>query len=109
MAKVRFITLEKLLEMRENDEPFTLVDTLPEDTFADGHIPGAINIPSDEIVQQAAERIDKDKPVVTYCVGYACPASTVAARKLLDTGYTEVLDFKGGTDVWTEAGLDLET
>jgi phage shock protein E len=36
--------IEKLLEMRSNDEKFTLVDVLSEENYKDGHIPGAINI-----------------------------------------------------------------
>lgn len=109
MSKLIFITLEKVLEMKENGEPFTLVDTLPENFFKDCHLPGAINIPSKDIAQEAEKKIDRNIPVVTYCAGYTCPVSTRAAKKLLEMGYSQVFDFKGGIEIWKEAGLPLET
>lgn len=109
MAKIRFITLEKLLEMMENGETFTLVDTLDSDSFEKEHIPGAINIPSGSILPDANDKVDSDSPVVTYCAGYTCEASTIAARKLVAVGHAEVFDFKGGLKLWQNAGLELES
>lgn len=108
MAAIKLITLEQLLEMQINNEPFTLVETLTDEDYKKGHIPGAINIPSDAIVRRAKDEVGKDDTVVTYCANYACQASTIAAKKLLDTGYSNVLDFKGGKQAWVDAGLDLE-
>ena len=108
MAKIRMVTLEKLLEMKANDESFTLVETLSEEAYKEGHIPGAINIPSDRIVRLAQDQLDKGETVVTYCADYACKASTIAAAKLIDTGFEDVLDFKGGKKLWVDAGLELE-
>lgn len=109
MAKVHLITLETLLEMQENNEPFTLVDTLGEDSYREEHIPGAINLPVESIVGQARKKLDANTPVVTYCAGYTCQASTTAARKLGDTGFDQVLDFKGGLEAWKNAGFDTES
>jgi len=109
MAKIRMITIEKLLEMKANDEDFALVETLPKESFDNGHIPGAVNIPSDSIAQEAGDRLQKNATVVTYCANYACQASTVAAKKLMDLGYSDVLDFKAGKAAWKGAQLDLET
>jgi predicted methyltransferase len=45
----------------------TIVDVRETDSFAAGHIPGALSIPLDA-VEQAVERLRKaGKPVVTYC------------------------------------------
>ena len=44
MGKLIFITIEKLLEMKANDEKFKLVEVLPEESYKNGHIPGAIYI-----------------------------------------------------------------
>jgi len=107
--KLRLVTIEEVLEMKANDIPFTLVDTLPSETFKKGHIPGAVNTPSDTIAQEAEDKLDKSNTLVTYCAGYTCKASTVAARKLLDLGYERVLDFKGGKKAWEAAGFNLET
>ena len=109
MADVTFITLEKVLEMKANGKEFTLLDVLSEDDFNEGHIPGATNIPSEKIVAEAQKSVPRDRPVVTYCAGYECTASTIAARKLQDVGYSDVLDFKGGLQVWSNAGFELES
>ncbi len=109
MSKVKLITLETLLEMKENNESFTLVDTLGEDSYREEHIPGAINLPVESIVREAKGKVDANAPVVTYCAGYTCEASTTAARKLGDTGFDRVLDFKGGLEAWKNAGFDTES
>lgn len=45
MKKLSFISIERLLEMKANNQKFTLVDVLPEESYEEGHISGAINIP----------------------------------------------------------------
>lgn len=108
MARIKFITMEKLLEMKTNNDDFELVDALPEEEFKKGSIPGAVNISSDNIAAQAEEKLEKNKPIVTYCANYACQASTIAAKKLLELGFENVLDFKAGKEAWENAGFDLE-
>jgi rhodanese-related sulfurtransferase len=108
MTRIRFITLEELLEMKVNNDDFTLIEALPEEAFKQGHIPGAVNIPSENIAQKESQ-VDKAKPVVTYCANYACQASTVAAKKLIDLGFEDVRDFKAGKQAWKDADLELDT
>jgi rhodanese-related sulfurtransferase len=115
LSKLKLITLEKLIEMRENQEDFHLVEVLGADDFQEGHIPGAINIPSPkgmsaEEMDKAtdAKDIKKDDRIVVYCASYTCKASTRAARLLMEAGYTNVLDFKGSKRSWKKAGFKLE-
>jgi rhodanese-related sulfurtransferase len=116
MAKMHIIPLETLLEFQHNGEPFTLVETLGEDSFAEGHIPGALNIPTakemtaEEMSDAATQQgIDRDDPVVVYCASYPCGASSRAAALLLEAGYTNVMDFAGGKAVWQNAGFQLDS
>lgn len=115
MKNLKLITLEKLIEMRENQEDFYLVEVLGADDFQEGHIPGAINIPSpkgmstEEMDKATAEKgIKKDDCLVVYCASYTCKASTRAARLLIGAGYTDVLDFKASKRGWKQAGFKLE-
>ncbi len=108
MNKLKFASLEKLLEMIANKEKFHLVDVLSAESFRDGHIPGAINMPVDLIPQQAKAKLIKTDTIVVYCASYSCTASTQAARAFLDMGFEKVLDFKGGKKAWVNAGLALE-
>ena len=109
MKKIKFITIENLLEMTENNEPFKLVEVLHEEAFKKGHIPGAINIAVDELEEKAPRQLKKDDVIIVYCANYACHASTNAAEKLLGMGYKNVLDYKAGKRGWTLAGLTLES
>jgi rhodanese-related sulfurtransferase len=108
MAKLKFITLEDLLEMLTNNEDFKLVEVLASEEYKEGHIPGAINLPLKELEKGAGQKLKKTEKIVVYCESYTCHASTKAAKKLLESGYKEVLDFKGGKRWWRHAGLELE-
>lgn len=105
MDKLRLLSLEGLLEMKLNEEPFQLVDVLPAEQYRDRHIPGALNLPLDELSETADELLDPKMKVVVYCGGYSCTASTRAARKLTEMGFPDVLDYKGGKRSWAAAGL----
>jgi rhodanese-related sulfurtransferase len=109
MSKVKFITIEDLLEMKANNEKFKLVDVLEEEEFKKGHIPGAVNTPLEKLPTLAKIHLKKSDKIVVYCARYACQASTKAARTLLKMGYKKTLDFKAGKKGWLHMGLDLET
>ncbi|MCX6801596.1 MAG: rhodanese-like domain-containing protein [Candidatus Diapherotrites archaeon] len=94
--------------MKANGKKFTLVEVLSEENFAASHIPGAINLPLGKIKDIALEYIKPDETVAVYCSGYACNASTEAAKILLELGYEKVLDFKAGKKGWENAGLEFE-
>lgn len=108
MKKVKFITIEQLLETITNKEKFKLVEVLDKDAYKNGHIPGAINIPIDYLKDAASKHLNKTDTIVVYCRGYTCHASTNASIILMDMGYKKVLDFKGGKELWVDAGFELE-
>ena len=108
MQKIKFMTLEDLLELNANEEGFKLVDVRSNESYANGHIPGAINIPEEEISEKHDSYLNKDDKIVVYCSGYRCSASTRSARILLDLGYGNTLDFKASVKGWLDAGLELE-
>ncbi len=107
--RTEFITLETLLEKRENDDDFTLIEVLGRDQYESGHIPGAVSLPVNEIEERAEDELDKGEDIVLYCASYVCQASVKADEKFHNLGFTKVVDFKGGKARWKEAGLDLET
>ena len=108
MAKVKFIPIESVLEMQENNEDFKLVEVLKEQSYREGHIPGAINIPVDNLKNEAPKQLKITDRIVVYCGSYQCHASTNAARILLEMGYSNVFDFKGGKKTWVDQGFELE-
>jgi rhodanese-related sulfurtransferase len=88
---------------------FVLVNVLSKESFDDKHLPGSIHADvADESFLEKMEYIvpDKNKPVVVYC--RAGNTSPKAAEKLTNTGYTDVYDYKGGTNDWEEGRLLFE-
>lgn len=50
-----------------DDEQAQLVEVLPPDEYEDEHLPGAINIPLKTLDIEAAEQLDRERPVIVYC------------------------------------------
>lgn len=73
----------------------TLLDVRTVDEFEELHIPGATNIPLDQLFDRLSA-VPKEKPVVIYCASGA--RSSVAAGVLAKAGY-EVMDL-GGLGNW---------
>jgi rhodanese-related sulfurtransferase len=64
------IELDSLKAMIDGGENLYLVDALPADVYAQGHLPGAVNITPDNVRQMASSLLpDRQAPVVTYCGG----------------------------------------
>lgn len=59
MARIRFLLLDGLLEMRSKQENFKLIEVLKEDSYKKGHIPGTINIPLDKLGQAIPKSLKK--------------------------------------------------
>lgn len=104
------ITREDLKTLIDSGRPMTLVEALPHRYYATEHLPGAINIPYDEIVNQAPALIPNlDNPVVVYCANAQCQNSHIAAQVLQRLGYHHVYQYLGGKADWKETGLAMES
>lgn len=90
-------------------EDVVLVEALPEKYFVDGHLPGAINLPHDQVDALAGSLLpNKDAAIVVYCASAPCKNSGIAADRLAALGYRNVRDYHEGKEDWAEAGLPLE-
>jgi rhodanese-related sulfurtransferase len=47
-----------------------IVDVLPPEEYAESHIAGAVSIPLRQLNAETAARLDRDRPVITYCHDY---------------------------------------
>jgi rhodanese-related sulfurtransferase len=104
------ITLDELRARLEANPYVVLVEALPEMYFRKAHLPGAINIPHDEIDEHAAELLpDRDAEIVVYCANGPCANSGIASARLVALGYTNVSDYHEGKDEWIAAGLPVES
>ena len=87
---------------------FVLVDSRSKEAWDQGHIPGAVHLPTADIPLRAAELIDSGRPVVTYCWGPGCNGATRAALAFARLGY-EVREMLGGVEYWIREGFPLRT
>ena len=99
-AKITPQELKILMETKSGT--FSLVDVRDLQEFTEGHIPGAINIPSDKFAAGSAV-LDKKKLVVVYCKSGG--RSYTAYRKLQKLDYSKIVQAIF-TD-WEEAGLPV--
>ena len=104
MRNIDARALKRLVER----EGAVLVCVLDRRDFERKHICGSINIPLEEIETIAPKLIPRDEMVVLYCAGPECGASLRAAEKLAAMGYTDVMRFAGGIEVWKRLGFCLD-
>ncbi|MEU3517885.1 rhodanese-like domain-containing protein [Streptomyces sp. NPDC006654] len=90
------------------DPGFVLLDSRSTAAWDQGHIPGAVHLPTAFIPEQAAGLLDRDVPVVTYCWGPGCNGATRAALALAELGY-RVKEMLGGFEYWVREGFEFET
>ena len=81
-----------------NKKGYVIVDVRTKEEFLEGHIPGAINIPNEEISDVRPEKLpDLHQEIYLYC--RSGNRSNQAAIKLIKMGYTDIYDF-GGIKDW---------
>ena len=111
MNEPHFLTTDELKKKIDGKEDFVLVEVLGPETFAEFHLPGAVNVPVDDTFEQGIQKAvpDKNKLVVVYCRDIECHASAKAVRRMGLLGYTNVLEFHNGKEGWKAKGLPVET
>ena len=91
------ITAEEAKKIMDSEEGYIILDTRTQEEYDEGHIPGAIVIPHDEITDRAEEELsDKDQLLLVYC--RSGRRSKLAAEALVKLGYTNIKEFGGIID-----------
>lgn len=101
------ISAEDLYKRMRSDTQPVLINALSNDSYVAKHIPGSINIPSDDIERIKQVVPDKQQEIVVYCANADCDASPTAANALMEMGYENVWDFEEGLAGWEKAGYEL--
>ena len=84
----------------------TVLDVRPPEEFASGHVPGALNIPIDQLARRLRE-LPKGIEVVAYCRGPYCLMSFDAVQLLRKKGM-KARRLSDGMPEWRMAGLPVE-
>ncbi|MFE5108655.1 rhodanese-like domain-containing protein [Streptomyces sp. NPDC056663] len=90
------------------DPGFVVLDSRSTASWDQGHIPGAVHLPTALIAEQARDLLDPAVPVVTYCWGPGCNGGARAALALAKLGY-QVKEMLGGFEYWAREGFEFET
>lgn len=84
-----------------------VLDVRTPEEYAAGHIPGAINIPHDQLATRLTELPGaKSTEIVVHC--QAGRRAATAENILVQGGYTDVRDLQGHFGGWVQQGLPVE-
>ena len=96
-AEYKKITSDEAKKMMESEKTI-VVDVRTLEEYNEGHIPNAVSIPLETIENEAEAKLkNKDDLILVYC--RSGRRSREAALKLIEKGYTNVIDF-GGIKDW---------
>jgi len=86
-----------------------LLDVNGTETYAKGHIPGAMDFTKIK-KEELASKLPKDKAalIVAYCANENCTAYQQGAKAAKELGYTNVKHYAKGIMGWTSAGEKTE-
>lgn len=99
------VPANQLLE-RVRDGLVTVLDVRPQEEYSAGHLPGAINIPLEEL-EKHLDEFDPSKEVVAYCRGPHCVLAFDAVSRLRQKG-VKAKRLDGGLPEWQLEGLPVE-
>ena len=95
----RQISMGEAVKMMKDEKNYIILDVRTPEEYLEGHIPGAINVPNEEIgTAEISELPDKSQLILVYC--RSGRRSKEASEKLVKLGYTGIVEFGGILD-WT--------
>ena len=87
------------MEMMQTEKDYIILDVRTAEEYSEGHIPNAINIPNESIgTEEIPSLPDKNQLIMVYC--RSGRRSKEASQKLVELGYTNIVEFGGIID-WT--------
>lgn len=102
--EVQKLTATEFKEKLETSASQQLLDVRSPAEYKEGHLNNAVNMNiSDPAFKSQVATLDKTRPVYVYCLGGGRSAS--AAALLMENGFTQVFDMKGGIMAWKNNGL----
>jgi rhodanese-related sulfurtransferase len=92
--------------LQKIDPGFVLIDARSPALYAQGHVPGAINMPHGKIIASRLQHYPADTLFVTYCAGPHCNGAARAAIRLASL-QRPVKIMAGGMTGWLDEGFAL--
>ncbi len=86
---------------------FVLLDVRSAEAYAEGHVPGAVNLPHREITEERLAAYPAGVLFVVYCAGPHCNGANKGALRLAELG-RPVKEMIGGVEGWRDEGFEFE-
>ena len=102
IAGIRTINASELKSELDGGKVKILVDVRTPEEFSTGHVPGAVNIPLDQLSGRMSE-LASYQPGEVHLICRSGNRSLAASQSLLSKGYTPV-NVAGGTEAWKQSG-----
>ena len=102
--------LETEAVQRLVDQGALLLEVLPQASYEAEHLPGACNIPLEQLTDESVDQagLDRNRTTIVYCYDHECDLSARAAARLVTLGFTDVYDYVASKTAWMAAGLPVE-
>ena len=101
------VTQEQVVGWIEQGDGPLLLDVRTPEEYATAHVPGAINIPHDQLATRLGELGDaKDREIVVYCESGR--RAGWALETLGEPGFASLRHLDGDMKGWRNAGLPTE-
>jgi rhodanese-related sulfurtransferase len=105
VTAIREITVDELAAARRDANPPMVLDVRGRAEYAAGHVPGATNIPVDELPDRLADLRGSGR-IAAICQS---GRRSVRAAEQLDAAGIEAVSVAGGTSAWAESGRPTRT
>ncbi len=102
---IREIDSIELQQLLGSDEAPILLDIRGANELMSGAIPGYQHLPMHILPLRIAE-FPKDRDIVLYC--HSGARSSMACNFLMQQGYSNVINLRGGIVAWAQHGLEIE-
>jgi len=101
------IHLEEVEKHRGKDA--VIIDARLPESYAAGHIKGAVNIPFENLdpYQKVLSEIPKDTMLIVYCDGQDCDLSYDLSLYMIQHGYKRIFEYEDGWAEWSASGLPI--
>lgn len=95
----RQVRTEEAVAIMAEETDYIILDVRTQAEYAQAHIPGAVCVPNETIgSEEIPELPDKEQLILVYC--RSGNRSKQASEKLVQLGYTNIVEF-GGLNSWT--------
>lgn len=105
-ARLAYLTTPSDVKRGMEKGDVLVLDVRDRESYNKEHIPGARNVPREELSRNFAS-LPKDKTLVTYCWSLTCFLAPRAALDLAQKGF-RVQEMIGGIEEWKKHGMDVE-